>query len=298
MLLAKTDLKDNTIILVKKILDLIENEALEFIDYLGNTALMYSAISNNVFFIKTVVCHLKFKHINLKNSNGKTVLMLAAESNSKEFIEELFRINLNLSTEDKEQALLLAAEKGHETIVELLLSKDINPNVNNEYGYTPLEVAIQNGHYNSAYLLIKNLPVRRTFLTAECFAICLKEISQRNEGKKIGNLSKGFSYIIEKTAVTINHLANSKISLLNNFYVIKVFQKIYRALPHWLEDIYVTSERKNNAMQVLHPQITQAASPPFTEELPSGFLPQARTSQSSNMMLPRASVVVDRVNHR
>ena len=65
------------------------------------------------------------------------------------------------SSEDKCTVLHKAAKMGYTKIVEWLLQKHANPNIENELHQTPLEVAIQEKHDETAEILAKKMSKER-----------------------------------------------------------------------------------------------------------------------------------------
>ena len=65
------------------------------------------------------------------------------------------------SSEDKCAALHKAAKMGYTKIVEWLLQKHANPNTENKFNQTPLEVAIQEKHDETAEILVKKMSRER-----------------------------------------------------------------------------------------------------------------------------------------
>lgn len=62
----------------------------------------------------------------------------------------------DLKDQNGNTALMIAAQKGYTTLIEELLDNEANPNIQNNHGQTALHFATQNGHaYIAAYLLAR-----------------------------------------------------------------------------------------------------------------------------------------------
>jgi membrane protease YdiL (CAAX protease family) len=95
---------------------------------------------------------------NLKDKNGNTVLIYAAENDDLGSIKLLAKkgANLNAINEKGQTALRIAVESKHPDVVQLLIDLGANVNIADDQGTTPLEFARKSGYANSAELLEKN----------------------------------------------------------------------------------------------------------------------------------------------
>lgn len=80
----------------------------------------------------------------------------AAGSGNIRVVRALLGEGIHINAQDDgDTALLAAAAAGHEDLVRLLLDHSANPNVSNEYGYTPLSSATHHGYPRIIALLLK-----------------------------------------------------------------------------------------------------------------------------------------------
>ena len=96
-------------------------------------------------------------NINARNEQGKSPLYLASMSGMEQSAQLLINAGADINASDNGQwtALHTAAGKGHHHIVDALIkAPNINLNVRNAHGYTPLYVAVDRGREQSARLLI------------------------------------------------------------------------------------------------------------------------------------------------
>ncbi|HHH19717.1 MAG TPA: ankyrin repeat domain-containing protein [Campylobacterales bacterium] len=81
--------------------------------------------------------------INLRDHQGRNALYWAIEHASEQNIHLLLRHNIDLFVQPKMHALFQAVLSGNRKIVGYILAQDVNINMRNTQGYTPLIVAIQ-----------------------------------------------------------------------------------------------------------------------------------------------------------
>ena len=98
----------------------------------------------------------KGSNVDLKDKNGQTPLILAAELGYKEIVELLLANGADVNTRDSYgcSPLWLAASAGHRGVLELLLSKGADVNVMDNSGFTPLHEAAGGGHTEAVLLLL------------------------------------------------------------------------------------------------------------------------------------------------
>jgi len=98
--------------------------------------------------------------VNAKDKDGKTALMWAAMLGHREIAEKLINIengaDLNAKDNEGNTALFLATKEGEIDIVILLLDYiDTNPNIQNNYGWTPVQWAERNNKPEIRDLLVR-----------------------------------------------------------------------------------------------------------------------------------------------
>ena len=86
--------------------------------------------------------------------------MLASEFGKPEVVEVILsryeKLKIDLSNEYEYTALILAAENGHKECVDLLIGNGANLNLSNKFGKTALVMAAENGHYDIVFSLCQN----------------------------------------------------------------------------------------------------------------------------------------------
>ena len=80
--------------------------------------------------------------INLRDHRGRNALYWAIHYSSESNVRKLLQYNIDLYVEPKLHALFHAVASGNRTIVGNILSQDVNINMRNAQGQTPLMVAI------------------------------------------------------------------------------------------------------------------------------------------------------------
>jgi len=95
--------------------------------------------------------------LNIKDKNGMTPLMHAADNDSITIVSLLLNQKIKVDEFDKygQTALMLASGRGNRRIVQLLLSAKANVNLVSESGATAFDFAIENRHRDIAALLRK-----------------------------------------------------------------------------------------------------------------------------------------------
>lgn len=119
-----------------------------------NTALMlaskYGIRCNDL--VKNLIEH--GANLNLRNSDGRTALILAANDNGidnyhYEVLETLIKKGAQLDWQDRYgmTALMYAAGGGQLKVVKLLLKHNADPTISNNKGETAEQIALNKGHY-------------------------------------------------------------------------------------------------------------------------------------------------------
>lgn len=118
----------------------------------GDTPLMYAVQRNNT---KMVISLLKKgAKVNLINNDGITAIYNAIQSNNNEITGLLlsFKANVNIGTSPLHKAVL----NEDLNIIKKLINKETNIDPINQYGNTPLAIAIREGNVDIAEFLIAN----------------------------------------------------------------------------------------------------------------------------------------------
>ena len=112
-----------------------------------NIALLPVSASGNLEQAQLLIEH--GVDVNIKDTNGDTALILAADKGHTEIVQLL--LDRGADVTDKNQngktALLLAAMSGHTNIAQLLLERGADVNARDRDGGTALLYATQYGHY-------------------------------------------------------------------------------------------------------------------------------------------------------
>ena len=97
-------------------------------------------------------------HLNSKNLDGDTPLIIATREGQVDNIEALLgqNVDVNIANNKGDTPLINAAEKGQRRIVEQLLVRGASVDVSNEKGDTPLIVAAGGGHKEVVEKLLEN----------------------------------------------------------------------------------------------------------------------------------------------
>lgn len=110
---------------LKIVLKLLENRADPNVKVRGIPALLYRNLYWNIKQRATFVhaCLKAGADPDVRNGDGKTLLMIACERNYPTIVDELLKVNADQNLQDKngKSPLMYAAEKGKEKIVQLLL---------------------------------------------------------------------------------------------------------------------------------------------------------------------------------
>lgn len=124
----------------------------------GDSALMLACANEHEDLVKLLL-KIPGIDINAQNNNGSTALLVACHQQSMHIVELLLKnpgINVNVQNLDGMSALLWATVKEHEIIVEHLLSiPEIDINIKNNGGWSPLMCAVSNKHQSLVKLFLK-----------------------------------------------------------------------------------------------------------------------------------------------
>ncbi|XP_062897896.1 ankyrin repeat and death domain-containing protein 1A-like isoform X1 [Mobula hypostoma] len=126
---------------------------------LGQTLLHCAAVQGHPSVIRYVVEDLEGIPVDDPDQNGKTPLLLAAESGHSDVLSLLCELGCDLQAVDKESnsALHLATRRGHAELLSFLTSA-ICSDAQNQDGLAPLHLASQAGHLSCV----------RTLLDSQC----------------------------------------------------------------------------------------------------------------------------------
>ena len=95
--------------------------------------------------------------VNLKHSDGRSVLMLAADGGHIEVAELLIEkgADVNLKRSDGWNVLMDAANRGHVEVAKLLIEKGVDVNLKRSDGWTALMLAANSGHVEMVKLFLE-----------------------------------------------------------------------------------------------------------------------------------------------
>ncbi len=107
-------------------------------------------LKNTTFNEDKVNSMLQHININYKNSNQQNFLHLTIPDNLIESVKCLIKNDININATDTagETPIMIAAKYGYNEIVEELLIAGANVNFESQNGYTAIEFAILNNHFN------------------------------------------------------------------------------------------------------------------------------------------------------
>ncbi|MFT7811579.1 serine/threonine-protein phosphatase 6 regulatory ankyrin repeat subunit B-like isoform X1 [Arapaima gigas] len=127
----------------------------------GETPLHYCARAGNSDTLQAILSNVKSSRlplvVNKHAKNGRSPLLLAAESGHVEVVKILLQNHARVDVFDEQgkAALHLAAEHGHEEIADILLFNKAFVNAKSKLGMTPLHLSAQNGSNRLVQLLVK-----------------------------------------------------------------------------------------------------------------------------------------------
>jgi ankyrin repeat protein len=124
----------------------------------GNNAYILCLIYNRSIILDYLLNNIKF--INFRTPNGETILQVAINYQFHSIIKNLFNLNINLNNVSNDYGLAVI----HQSIIldnfelfKILLDKDINFNLSDFIGNTPLHYIINNNHYNYLELFLNKI---------------------------------------------------------------------------------------------------------------------------------------------
>ena len=141
---AEYDYFDSTLLLLGRAFPNLINKQ-------GRTALMVAAANGNTNTMRAYSFALQFaarapaEAAKLRGAERREMLEIAAQFG---------RIDLNVKDQNGMTALMLAAEKGHTEIVKTFIMLKANTKLTNKTGETALDIAKANGHTEMVKLLI------------------------------------------------------------------------------------------------------------------------------------------------
>lgn len=110
----------------------------------GETALMLSAVNNNIEIVKLLI--EKGANVNAKNDDGYTALMIASFKGYMDILKLLIEkgADMNAQNNNGETALMLASLNDKLDVVKMLIKKGADVNAKNNKGDTALKYAFLN----------------------------------------------------------------------------------------------------------------------------------------------------------
>ncbi|MDE2706632.1 MAG: ankyrin repeat domain-containing protein, partial [Gemmatimonadota bacterium] len=106
--------------------------------------------------LRVILNHWISKHgADGRDQHGTSVLMLAAAGGDLELVEELlsYEVPVNITTDVGTTALMMAAAWDQTECVKKLLDAGADRSLVNGHGYTALDLALENGHQETAEVL-------------------------------------------------------------------------------------------------------------------------------------------------
>jgi len=141
-----------------KVYNLLSNGASPNSTYQGTPALLWGSEKGHLNVVELLIN--KGADVNKKDaSTNMTALMVAASEGHEKIVNLLVGSGADIHMKDRNHhatALMSASEYGYTKIAKLLLNKGASVNAKNNVGYTPLSLAISNGHFNTTKLLVSS----------------------------------------------------------------------------------------------------------------------------------------------
>lgn len=115
-----------------------------------------------------------YEHLSKRGTSDESVLYFFFQGGTESDIFTLlrsgrFRLDANISAAMQCSPLSFAAERGYETLVKFLLDKqDVNPDLQDSLGLTPLSKAAREGQLNIALLLVQG--TKKVNVNSQCSA--------------------------------------------------------------------------------------------------------------------------------
>jgi ankyrin repeat protein len=119
------------------------------------TPLMFAAATANTVSAKDLLA--RGANVNASRVDGITVLMMASNAGSPEFVAELLKrkADVNAKNYNDETALFFAARAGHEAVTKMLLDAGAKVDLADSDKQTPLMIAAANGHAAVVRMLLQ-----------------------------------------------------------------------------------------------------------------------------------------------
>ena len=124
-------------------------------DMNGQTRLMLAAQDGDLPTVQALLSN--GADVNAANEDGRTALMYAAKKGDPAIVQALLGvsgINIEAQAFDRSTALCVAAREGKGDVVKALIDKGANVNITDEEGWTPLMIAIEEGHLTTVQALL------------------------------------------------------------------------------------------------------------------------------------------------
>ena len=126
----------------------------------GYTPLMISAMKHDVDFVQFLFdCDNPYVRVNAKNHRGETALSMSIRHGDLKFVESFLEggANINTVNNHEETVLFQVVRMGDDfcDIALRLLQCGVKVNSTNDFGYSPLLVAVCEGHYQLFKLLLE-----------------------------------------------------------------------------------------------------------------------------------------------
>jgi ankyrin repeat protein len=137
-------------------------EFLQSLELLGENICVWAAGSGNEAIV-TLLLNTGTAHVDFKNKNGQTPLLMAAENGHEAIVRLLLdtgMAEINIKSKDGRTPLLLAAENGHNPIVKQLLDiGTADSELKDLQGWMPLWTAAINGYDEIVKMLLDYSPL-------------------------------------------------------------------------------------------------------------------------------------------
>ena len=144
----------------KMVFDLVAAMEMKYNDDDGNTFLHYACLKGDVNLVRLILKSSKKNSLNSTNVSGDTPFHLACKSDKSLLVTLLLGAQCSVELQNKagDTPLHIASKRGNIFAAEMLLAgcKQIDLDVKNMKGTTPLQLAIQNHHLDIAILLFNH----------------------------------------------------------------------------------------------------------------------------------------------
>lgn len=124
--------------------------------------LVHAVLENNIGTLRRILSDpSNLKYVNQKDNVGKTILLYAVETQSRECVDYLLSINtINVNIRDSQlgkSPLIFSCEIGNLDITEQLLQHNANSNIADNDGMLPIMYAARSGHIEIVLLLVSKV---------------------------------------------------------------------------------------------------------------------------------------------